>query len=156
MRVLIFAVLMLAAGHSWSMTRGQFAGMQMIVNITSGMYDGTVDGSPQNLYLLMNRPEQETMLGKGKVLEAPKKMLNFICARRGENNYHCSIYIHQSNVAQIAPGKALLDVRGDQARALFEQFHSGDGRVSYRDEEGVFAIEATPERFVLKFDAQGV
>ena len=41
-------------------------------------------------------------------------------------------------------------------KEMFEQFHTENGRFSYKDGDGVFQIEATPERFVMKFDAQGV
>lgn len=156
MRFLIFGLLLLSVSTSQAGTRGQFAGMQFLVNIASVMYDGSNDSSPHVLFEAMDRPEQDSIFGKGKTLEAPQKVLNFICARKGENNYHCSIYIHQSNLARIAPGKAYFEARGEQARALFDQFHSNKVQFSFRDGDGLFLIEATPERFVMKFDAEGV
>ncbi|UXR63581.1 hypothetical protein EZJ49_10890 [Bdellovibrio bacteriovorus] len=156
MRILLFVLMMLSVSASFAGTRGQFLGMQFIVNIASVMYDGSNDSSPQILFEAMDRPEQDSMIGRGKVLESPQKVLNFICARKGENNYHCAIYIHKSALGRIAPGKAYFDARGEQARALFEQFHTENGRLSFKDGDGLFQIEATPERFVMKFDAQGV
>ncbi|AFY01616.1 hypothetical protein [Bdellovibrio bacteriovorus] len=156
MRVFLFALLLLTATTSQAGTRGQFLGMQLIVNIASVMYDGSNDSSPHVLFEAMNRPEQDSMVGRGKVLEAPQKVLNFICARKGENNYHCAIYIHQSPLARIGPGMAHFEARGAEARALFEQFHTQDNRFSFRDGDGLFLIEATPERFVMKFNSNGV
>lgn len=156
MRILLFAVLLLTTTTSWAATRGQFVGMQFIVNVASVMYDGSNDSSPQILFDAMDRPLQDSIIGRGKTLEAPNKVLNFICAHKGENNYQCSIYIHQSSISRIAPNKAYFDARGELAKQLFDQFHTENGRFSFRDGDGVFVIEATPDRFVMKFDAQGV
>lgn len=156
MKLFIFALLSLSFSNALAVTQGQFMGAQMVINITSAQYDGSVDGSPQVLFEAMDRPEKETMIGRGKVLEAPKKVLNFLCGRRAENNYQCSIYIHQSSLARIGIGKAYFEARGEQAKAFFEQFHSQNGVFSYKDEGNTFVIYSTPERFVIKFDAQGV
>lgn len=156
MRILLFLILSFGVSSSWAVTSGRYLGMQMIINIASNSVDGTVDGTPQELYLAMDRPEQDSMLGRGKSLEAPKKVLNFICAKKAENNYHCAIYIHKSNVARIGPGKAHFEVRGAEAIALFEQFHSENGLFAFKDEAQTFAIHATPERFVMWFDEQGI
>ncbi|WP_374080354.1 hypothetical protein [Bdellovibrio bacteriovorus] len=156
MRFLLFALLSLSFSNSFAVTRGQFVGLQMLVNIWSSSYDGSVDGSPQVLYAAMDRPEQDSMVGRGKALDMPQKVLNFICAKKAENNYQCSITIHRSNFASIAPGKAQFVARGEDAKAMFEQFHTQNGRFSYRDEMSTFSIEATPEIFVMKFDANGL
>lgn len=156
MKVLFFTLLTLSASFAQAGTRGQFLGMQFIVNIASVMYDGSNDSSPHVLFEAMDRPEQDSMIGRGKVLEAPKKVLNFICARKGENNYQCSIYIHNSPSARIGPGMAHFEARGAEARALFEQFHTEDNYFTYQDDDGLFLIEATPDRFVMKFNANGV
>lgn len=156
MRILLFAALLLTTTTSWAGTRGQFVGMQFIVNMASVTSDGSNDSSPQLLFEGMDRPIQDSVIGQGKTLEAPKRILNFICARKGENSYQCSIYIHQSDISRIAPGKAYFEARGDLAQQLFKQFHSENGLFSFRDGDGLFIIEATPERFVMKFDAQGV
>lgn len=156
MKYLIFAFLSLTIANAHAVTKGQFMGLQMIVNVSSVMYDGTVDGSPQVLFEGMDRPEQDSFLGRGKALEAPQKVLNFICAKRGENNYQCSIYIHQSSLGRISPGKAYFEARGEEAKALFQQFYAKNGVYSFKDEAGTLIIYATPERFVIKFDAQGI
>lgn len=156
MKFLILALLSLSFSKALAVTKGQFMGMQMIVNIASKNYDGSVDGSPQVLFEAMDRPEQDSFLGRGKALEAPQKVLNFICARKGDNNYQCSIYIHKSNLGRIGMNSAYFEARGDEAKALFQQFYSKDGVYSFKDEASTFLIYATPERFVIKFDAQGV
>ncbi|WP_413944730.1 hypothetical protein [Bdellovibrio sp. HCB-162] len=156
MRLLLFALLSLSFSTSFATTRGQFVGLQMLVNIWSTSYDGSVDGSPQVLFEAMDRPEQDSMVGRGKVLDTPQKVLNFICAKKGENNYQCSITIHRSNFASIGPGKAQFVARGADAKAIFEQFHTQNDRFSYRDEMSTFSIEATPDIFVMKFNAQGL
>lgn len=156
MKYLLIFLMCSLYGNAFAVTKGQFMGRQMIVNISSTSYDGSVDGSPQILFAAMNRPEQDSFLGRGKALQAPQKELNFICARRAENNYQCSIYIHQSTQGRISPGKAYFEVQGPAAQAYFEQFHSRDGVFSYVDEANTFVIYATPQKFVIKFDAEGI
>ncbi len=155
-KYLLVLLVSLAFSNSFAVTKGQFMGLQMIINISSTSYDGSVDGSPQVLFEAMDRPEQDSFLGRGKSLSAPQKELNFICARRAENNYQCSIYIHKSARGRISSGKAYFEVQGEAAQAYFEQFHSQNGVFSYVDESNTFVIYATPQKFVIKFDAEGV
>ncbi len=154
-KVLFLGVLLLSVS-SQAVTRAQFFGSQMMINISSVMYDGTNDGSPQALFNLMDRPEQDSVVGRGKVLEAPQKVLNFICAHRGENNYQCSIYIHRSAFSAIAPKKASFVAEGEFAASLFSQFHSENGRVSYHNEDGTFAVEGTEQKVVIVYSEGGV
>lgn len=156
MRLFLLVFTSLVASSGLAMTKGQYLGRQMIVNLSSMSRDGSVDGSAQTLFESMDRPIQNSFLGKGKSLEAPKNILNFICAQKYHTDYQCSIYIHQSSFGRIAPGKAYFEAQGEQAAALFSQFYSKAGRVSYRDENDLFAVEATPDRFIIKFDENGL
>lgn len=156
MRFFLGLLLSLLSLKSLAVTRGTYTGMNLIVNISSNYPDGSVDGSPQELFAAMNRPEQPSMLGPGKSLEAGKKVLNFICVRKAENNYHCAIYIHKTAFSQIAPGKARFEVHGEQAQALFDQFHTQNGSYSFKDEDGKTGVWVTPERFVILYSEQGI
>lgn len=156
MKLLVFALISLSTFSSYALTKGQFLGRQLVVNISSANYDGTIDGSPQALFSFINRPEQDSFMGRGKVLDFPQKMLNFMCADRGENKFQCSIYIHSSNIARIAPGKASFVVEGDWAKHLFDQFLSNGVRFQYKNEEQTFLIDSTPQKFTMIFDEKGV
>lgn len=156
MKCLFFLFLSFSSSSALATTTGRYLGLQLVVNIASHNSDGSVDGSPQALFEAMDRPEQDSVLGRGKALEAPQKVLNFICAKRAENQYQCSIYIHKSNLGRIAPGKAYFEARGDEAKAYFQQFYSQDDVFSFKDEANTLVIYATPERFIIKYDAQGV
>lgn len=156
MRLILLGIIALFSSVSWSATKGQYLGRQMIVNITSQDRSGALDESAGVLFAAMDRPVQNSFLGKGKSLVAPQNQLNFICAEKSANNYQCSIYIHQSNFGKIAPGKAQYHVTGADAKALFSQFHSNGVQFSYRDENQTFAIEATPDQFLITFTESGL
>lgn len=156
MKLVLFLLLSCLFSTAFAVTKGQYMGRQMIINIASVQYDGTNDGSPQVLFDALDRPIQDSFIGPGKALVAPQNELNFVCAKRAENNYQCSIYVHMSAKGRISPGKAYFEVRGDEAKAYFAQFFSKNGVFSYKDESSTFIIYATPERFVVKFDAEGV
>lgn len=157
MRKIIFLVLVFTTSSAFSLTRSNFIGMQMLINIASTNYDGTIDGSPQKLYAELNVPEQGSVMGPGKSLDvSPEKILNFVCGKRGENNYQCSIIIHRSSYAQFQPGKAYIEFKGEMAKTVFDQFYSNGTEYSFRDESGLLLIYSSPSRFVIKFDAQGI
>lgn len=156
MRFFALVFLVLISFNAHAVTRGNFMGINFIVNITSNSPDGSNDGSPQVLYGLMNRPEQNSMLGPGKSLEIDKKTLNFICAKKAENNYHCTILIHKTAFSQIGPGRGKFVMQGEQARALFNQFHTNGVSLTFKDEAGKTLVHMTPESFIVEYNEQGV
>jgi hypothetical protein len=96
-------------------------------------------------------------MGPGKSLEVtPEKILNFVCGKRGENNYQCSIIFHRSSFAQFKPGKAYIEFNGEMAKRVFDQFQSNGAEYSYKDEAGMMLIYSSSNRFVIKYDAQGI
>lgn len=152
----LFMAFQFCAGFAQATTTGRFVGPQMLLGLVSHGYDGSVDSSPQRLYELMDRPIQESMMGKGKSLATEKKILNFVCSDRGQGNFSCAINIHKSPFSQVSAQKATFEARGEDARHLFSQFHSQNGRISFRDESNLFMIEATPESFLMVYSAGGI
>lgn len=151
----IITILFFSLG-AHAVTTGRYVGPQMLIGLASHSYDGSGDSSPQRLYEAMNRPEQPSHMGKGKALAAEKRVLNFVCSDRGSGQFTCAINIHKTQFSQISNGKATFEVRGADAQALFEQFHSQNGVFSFRDDSNLFAIEGTPERFMIVFSSSGV
>lgn len=156
MRFLIFALLSLSFTRSYAMTQGRFMGIEMMVNISTSSMDGSSDSTPEDLYKLMNRPEEDSMVGRGKAMDAPKKVLNFICAIRSAGNYLCTIHMHKSNYGKISFNNAIFEVQGAEAQHYFDQFHSQGGRFYFKNPEGTFLIDATPDHFLIKFAQGGV
>ena len=157
MKTIACLFLFLASPLSHAVTRSNFLGFQMMLNIASRNYDGSIDGSPQRLYSDLNVPEQGSIMGPGKSLEVnPEKVLNLVCGKRAENNYQCSIIIHKSPYGRFQPGSAYIEFKGDMAQKVFEQFHSNGVEYSYKDEDGIVLIYSSPERFVIKYDAKGI
>ncbi|MFS4459887.1 hypothetical protein [Bdellovibrio sp. HCB2-146] len=158
MKHLLLSITVLFAAISvQAVTKGQFAGMQMMINIASVNYDGTVDGSPQALFDAMDRPVEGSIAGQGKKLLTPKGVFNFICAHRGENNYQCSIFVQNSSYGRFAPGYAVLDIQGDEAKKLHSQFFTKDnGQFTFRNEENTLYLKVSSDRFYLVFKEGGV
>lgn len=156
MKFLIFMTTFALGMTAQAVTKGQFAGMQMMINIASINYDGTVDGSPQTLFDVMDRPVEGSIAGQGKKLLTPKGVFNFICAHRAENNYQCSIFVQQSAYGKFAPGYAVLDIQGEEARALAAQFFLKNSEFVFRNEESTLYLKVTPDRFYLVFKEGGV
>jgi hypothetical protein len=157
MKKLLLFISVLALGMTaQAVTKGQFAGMQMMINIASVNYDGTVDGSPQTLFDVMDRPIEGSIAGQAKKLMTPKGVFNFICAHRAENNYQCSIFIQNSTYGKFAPGYAVLDIQGDQARDLAAQFFLKNSEFVFRNEGNTLYLKVTPDRFYLVFKEGGV
>ena len=128
----------------------------MLVSLATHASDGSVDSAPQRLYELMNVPEKPSSMGPGKALAGEKRVLNFVCNDRGQNAFQCAINIHKTQFSQISPNKATFEVHGEAAKAYFDQLHSQNGVFSFRDDENTFAVEATPERFLIVFSTSGV
>lgn len=156
MKFLIFITTFALGLTAQAVTKGQFAGMQMMINIASINYDGTVDGSPQTLFDVMDRPVEGSIAGQGKKLLTPKGVFNFICAHRAENNYQCSIFVQQSAYGKFAPGYAVLDIQGEMARDLAAQFFLKNSEFVFRNEESTLYLKVTPDRFYLVFKEGGV
>ena len=156
MKLLSLIIILLSSVSVQAVTTGRYVGPQMLIGLASHSYDGSADSSPQRLYELMNRPEQPSHMGKGKALAAEKRVLNFVCSDRGSGQFTCAINIHKTQFSQISNGKATFEVRGAEAQALFEQFHSQNGAISFRDDSNLFAIEGTADRFLIVFSSSGV
>ncbi len=156
MKISFFFLISSLALSAQAVTKGQFAGVQMMINIASINYDGTVDGSPQTLFDALDRPAEDSIAGRGKKLLTPKGVFNFICAKRAENNYQCSVYIQNSAYGKIGPGFAALDIQGEEAQTIFAQFFSEQGQFAFRNEEDTFYLKATPQRFQILFKASGL
>lgn len=156
MKLLSVLLILLSSQTLMAKTSGRMVGPFMLISLASHTSDGVVDGTPKRLYELMNVPEKPSNMGPGKALSTEKRVLNFVCNSRGQDAYQCAINIHKTQFSQISPNKASFEVHGAAAAAIFAEFHSENGVFSFRDEENLFAIEATPERFLIVFSTSGV
>lgn len=155
MKLLTLFSILLFASVTHATTTGRMVGPFMLISLASHTSAGT-DSTPERLYQLMNRPEQPSNMGKGKALASEKRVLNFVCNDRGQGAFQCAINIHKTQFSQISSGKATFEVHGAAAKAYFDQFHSQGEIFSFKDDSSLFAIEATPEKFLIVFSSSGV
>ena len=156
MKTFLFLSLILISTHVQARTEGRFLGLQYMINITSSSIDGTFDHTPARLFEQMNVPEQSSMLGPAKALVVSQKEMTFICNKKQENNYHCSIIIFKSNFGTIGFKSALVKYTGAKAQEMFAQFFPNqDGsEINITDDTGQFNLIVRPELFQLKFNQQ--
>jgi hypothetical protein len=137
-------------------TRGSFTGMQFMINIAATNYDGSNDDSAMNLYQGMNVPVKGSFMGPGKTLEAPQKMMNFICADRTNGGYACTIILQAQGGAEVGMHSAHLVVTGDQAAAFWKQFNLTSGQFHFQNLEKTLVINSTSDRFEVFFNQDGI
>lgn len=156
MRKLLFLSLILVSVNLQARTEGRFLGMQYMINLISAGYDGTFDHTPTRLYEQMDVPEQSSMLGPGKALQVSQKEMSFICNKKAENSYHCSILIFKSPQGSFGLRSAQIKYEGEKAKAIVAQFFPNqDGSdVNITDDTGQFNLIIKPDLFQLTFEAQ--
>ncbi|AZZ37077.1 hypothetical protein CIK05_09825 [Bdellovibrio sp. qaytius] len=127
-----------------------------MINLVSNSFDGTFDHTPARIYGQMNVSEQNSMLGPGKVLVVSQKEMTFICNKKAENTYQCSILIFNSAFGKIGFRSAFIKYTGSQARDMFNQFYPNeDGSdINITDDTGQFNLIVRPDLFQLKFSQQ--
>lgn len=156
MRKFLFLSFVLVSLNLQARTEGRFLGMQYMINLTSSGFDGVFDHTPARLYEQMNVPEQSSFIGPGKALQVSQKEMSFICSKKAENNYHCSILIFKSAQGSFGPRSAQIKYQGEQAKAIVSQFFPNqDGSdVNITDDTGQFNLVIKPDLFQLTFAAQ--
>lgn len=153
MHIFLLLSLVFFSSNLQARTEGRFLGMQYMINIISAGVDGTFEHTPARIYEQMNVPEQQSMLGPGKALELSKKEMTFICNKKAENNYHCSIMIFKSAAGSFDLQSAQIKYTGEQAKALVAQFFPNkDGSdINITDDSGKFNLVVKPDLFQLTF-----
>lgn len=157
MKFILATLIVLIGSGAQALTSGRFLGQQFMINIATKSYDGSVDELPQKIFEGMNVPVQDSILGPGKALKAPEKILNFICANRtGSGGYTCMLLIHSSEWAQLGAKKASLRIQGDLAQSLAAQFHLNQGVLVFSNSEGTLEIKVTPNELNIRFAESGL
>ena len=138
-------------------TVGRFTGMQYMINIVTDSRNGQVDDLPGIMYKTMNVPPQNSFLGLGKALATQKGELSFICSLKQNSKYHCSIMVFSTKNTKIDRQSAFIEYKGEQARALYEQFtpYDDSGIIHFVDEDKLFQVISKPDLFQLSYNYNG-
>lgn len=155
MRALAFIICILGSLNLLARTEGRFLGQQYMINMISFGYDGTVDFTPHKIFRQMNVSEQSSLIGPGKVLETAREEISFICSKKKENDYHCSVIIFNSAFGKINFKSASLKYTGEKAQSLYAQFFPNDdgSEIVFQDDTGQFKLLVQPDLFQLTFNA---
>lgn len=156
MRILLFLSCFVVSLNLFARAEGRYLGLNYMINLVSTEFDGSFDHTPARLYAQMNVPEQQSFLGLGKALQVSKKEMSFICSKKAENNYQCSILIFNSPQGSIALRSAQIKYTGEQAKAITSQFFlNEDGSdLVITDDSGQFNLIMRSDFFQLTFNAQ--
>lgn len=132
-------------------TEGQFFGQQYMINISSRSVDGTFDHTAARLFEQMNVPEQNSFLGPGKALSVSQKEMTFICNKKQENQFQCSIMIFNSAFGKIGFNSANIKYTGEKASEMFQQFFPNEdgSEIKITDDTGRFNLIVKPDLFQI-------
>ena len=150
--VLSFLIAALSASASYAVTKPKFLpfDMNFMVAITNSDITGASDNDATDMYNMMNVPEQDSSMGKGKSIKTDAKDFNLVCSKEKQT---CSIILNKSANTVIQSGKkyAAFKVTGEVATQLLQQFKFGADRTfTFKATDGVFHIHAQPEAFIFE------
>lgn len=126
----------------------------IIVTIRDTDITGATDNDASTLYALMNVPEQDSSMGKGKNIKTAAKDFNLVCSKEKKL---CSIILNKSANAVISGSKkyAAYEITGSIADELLAQFKLSDrGDFAFTATDGMFHIHATAGHFIFEVQAR--
>lgn len=153
MKMLGIMFLLSLSFNAQAVTQAYFsASGQVMVNMQTGSFAGS-DPDPENLYNKMNVVPESSIVGLGKVIEDKDKSMHLICTDRGNSQFFCTLVLKPSAKAQINFANKTFKYQaiGEEAKELFNQFHSQEGSFSYTNSDGAFAINANQDEFVVEY-----
>ncbi len=126
----------------------------LVVSITATDVTGASDNDATDLYNLMNVPEQDSSMGKGKSIKTPAKDFTLVCA---VDKKTCSIVLNKTANTVIIGSKkyANFTATGLDAMNLFKQFKPNAPILfSFTATDEMFHMTATPDKFLFEIQAQ--
>lgn len=116
---------------------------------------GNTDGDFAKLYSLLNVPEQDGPLGKGKGLQSRDKGFNLSC---GASKVQCQVVLNTGAGVVIDPAGKYMSYRaeGAEARSLTAAFFLDTNQeVFYLTGDRLFRIRGNSELFVFEASQNG-
>lgn len=147
-----FLLSSLVSSFGYSATRLQFFigdRNSMAVLTPTDVY-GNSDSDSADLYQIMNVPEQDTMLGKGKSIVSVNRDFNLVC---GEYRNQCQVILSKSADTLISGSNKHMRfaVSGTAALGLAEQFKlNSKGEAYFRTTDKYFLITGNANTFLFE------
>ncbi len=147
----ILGLIVLSAQSVMALTTAQYFGMQGMINIAN--HTGESDSDARTMMADMNVPVQSSVMGPGKAITNEGKILNYICADRGADNFTCTVIIQKSPHSKLSPQRIAYEVFGPEALGLNEKFHpnQADGSYQFTSIDGLFHVISTADHFLVEY-----
>ncbi|OFZ29237.1 MAG: hypothetical protein A2622_07400 [Bdellovibrionales bacterium RIFCSPHIGHO2_01_FULL_40_29] len=148
----IFIILTLISIQGFAATRLQFffGDQNAIALLTPTDSYGNSDSDSSDLYKMMNVPEQDSMLGKGKSIMSSARDFNLVCSQyKGQ----CQVVLAKSANVQIRSAKKSMSysVSGESATQLVKLFQLNDlGEVKFEATDRLFRIYGNAKEFIFE------
>ncbi|MBY0554695.1 hypothetical protein K2P97_09210 [bacterium] len=152
MKTILILIITLLSSLSFSATRMRFfvGDRNAIVFITPTDVYGNTDSDSTDLYQIMNVPEQDTMLGKGKGIVSADSDFNLVC---GEYRQQCQVIINKSPNTIISASKKYMSftATGDEAERLTNMFKLNDrGEAYFQTIDKLFRFSGNSKNFTFE------
>jgi hypothetical protein len=147
MKYFIFIALVFLFNNSFAATTFRFLPLN---RNAMAMIRSSVDNDFADLYSLMNVPEQDSSLGKGKGLKSADKGFTMTCSR---DKALCDVILNQSVGVKIDPAAKCMSfsAMGNSAEEMKKLFvQNSKGEVHYLTSDNLFRINADNGTFVFE------
>lgn len=111
---------------------------------------GNSDSDSSDLFQIMNVPEQDTILGRGKSITSANRDFNLVC---GEYKSQCQFILNKSqNVKISGPMKTMsFRLQGEQAATLTGLFKlNSEGEAYFQTTDKLLRITGSGTEFILE------
>lgn len=155
MKLHLVLICSLFSSFAFSATRLQFfiGDQNSMALITPTDIYGTPDSDSSDLYQMMDVPEQDTMLGKGKAIISADRDFNLVC---GQYKQQCQVMLTRSSKTTISSFKKVMRfaVTGDEAAYLTSQFKlNNKGEAYFLANDKKFRVTGDSESFIFEATA---
>lgn len=152
MKFIICVTILIFSLASFSATRLQFflGDRNAMAILTPTDSFGNSDSDSSDLYQIMNVPEQDTMLGRGKSITSADRDFNLVC---GEYKNQCQFILTKSSNVQISGSLKTMSFRmtGTQAAALNRLFKlNSEGEAYFQTTDKLLRLKGTATEFILE------
>lgn len=152
MKSVFFFISLIFSSSCFAATRLQFfiGDRNAMALITPADSSGNSDSDSSDLYQVMNVPEQDTMLGKGKSIISVDRDFNLIC---GEYRNQCQVILNRSPHVLISGLKKQMSfiITGDAAARLTEQFKlNSKGEAYFMTTDKLFRLSGSASTFIFE------
>lgn len=111
---------------------------------------GNSDSDSSDLYQIMNVPEQDTMLGRGKSITSTDRDFNLVC---GEYKNQCQFILNKSPNVSISGSQKTMSFKatGKQAVALSALFKlNSEGEAYFQTTDKILRLRGNAGEFILE------